>query len=466
VSWYRLYSDAVDNFRSRLPSSKGVAVAFNTNLDGIINLGEDRLGRLLHAHPDISDQAFLGRDSPPGRVDGPLDFLTGLMHFMERGSGGEYMIHDPLAYDWIVSHLPIDEYRMGGNAGIMANALASLGARFVVPNVVQLPQRQAAMFLDRDNILLPIIEGGKVTFSPPRTAAREDRELVHLILEYREGTSFEWKGEWITSPRNNRYIVNADDFNGKIVVDPAFVEGIREKVMQIDKFILTGLHMLKRAYPDGATHLDRLTESLDLVARWKEMNPEMRVHFELADIQDPVIRGDVLSMSSRVADSVGMNEDELQTVTGKRDLLTAGPEAIVDAMSEFTSRYVVGRVLLHSRDFVLSLVEAGYGVDPEVVRDSQMLGVLTSQYRAYTGDFGTPDDLQGLVDPEVLEPAPSGLDLYRRFGSLGEGCGPGVWPRGDAWVVFTPCLLSRTTRNTVGLGDCLAAGSILGEIST
>jgi ADP-dependent phosphofructokinase/glucokinase len=389
------------------------------------------------------------------------------MHFIERGSGGEYMVHDEDTYDWIVSNLPIDDLRMGGNAGIMTNALSMLGARFVIPHAVQLPEVQARLFLDRDNVLLPVKQDGDVAFRSPSTASRPERELVHLILEYKEGTSFAWRDRTMTSPRNNRYIVNADDYNGRIVIDPSFVGGINRKIGEIDKFILTGLHMLKREYPDGVTYLDRLEEALGLVRRWRRRNPGMRVHFELADIQDEVIRGDVLRMACEVSDSVGMNEDELETALGTRELLSSRPEKLVDGMGNFLSRGEIGKLLLHSKDFVVSLIDEEYGVGPEVIRNSHMVGTLCSQYRAFCGDFGSPTQLLDLVGSGSLEASSQGLDMLGRFeDDFGDGVGPGIWEnRGGGWVILTPTLLSVKTLNTVGLGDCLTAGTVLSEIA-
>jgi ADP-dependent phosphofructokinase/glucokinase len=469
MDWIRLYSDAMERFEARLPSSGGLGVAFNTNIDGIVNLEGDRLERFFSSEPEIADEGFRRRTDPPGRIDQPVDFVAGLMHFIERGSGGEYMIHREEVYNWIVDHLPVDHYRMGGNAGIMANALSGLGAKFVIPHAVQLPERQAKLFLDRKNILLPVIADGGLDFASPGTACRPDRELVHLILEFKEGTSFNWRGKEITSPRNNRYIVNADDYNGKIAIDPAFARGIEAKLPEIDRFVLTGLHMLKREYPDGQTHTDRLKEATGLVAGWQRAKESLRVHFEMADIQDEVIRDDVLRMACAVSDSVGMNEDEFEAISGFGNLVSAGAGRMTECMYEFLSEHSLGRLLIHSRDFVMSLLTGDYGVDPSVVRDAQMIGILSSQNRAYSGGFGSPGDLKSLTRSRVLESSPTSLDLYEELASeFGQSDGAGIWSQDlgerEAWVVFTPCLLSKVTLNTVGLGDCLTAGTILAEI--
>jgi len=467
VEWYRLYRESVVNFQSRLPESGGVAVAYNTNIDGIIDLDSERIQRFLESQPEVANDAYDRKDSPPGRVDGPVDFVAGLMHFVERGSGGEYMVHDEDTYDWIVSNLPIDAHRMGGNAGIMANALSMLGARFVIPHAVQMPEAQARLFLDRENVLLPVKEDGGVAFRSPSTASRPERELVHLILEYKEGTSFTWRGSTMASPRNNRYIVNADDYNGRIVIDPSFVGGIDQKIGEIDKFILTGLHMLKREYPDGATYLDRLEEALGLVRGWRSRNPDMRVHFELADIQDEVIRKDVLKMACEVSDSVGMNEDELETALGTGELLSSRPERLVEGMGDFMSRGDIRKLLLHSKDFVVSLITDDYPAGPDVIRGSHMVGTLCSQYRAFCGNFGGQAELLELVDSRSLKASSEGLEMLGRFeGAFGAGRGPGIWEnREGGWIILTPTLLSVKTLNTVGLGDCLTAGTVLSEIA-
>jgi ADP-dependent phosphofructokinase/glucokinase len=466
VDWFELYRGSVKNFQSRLPESGGIAVAYNTNIDGIIDLDGERIQRFLESQSRVANEAYSRKDSPPGRIDDPIDFVAGLMHFVERGSGGEYMVHDEDTYDWIVSNLPIDAHRMGGNAGIMANALSMLGARFVIPHAVQLPESQAKLFLNRDNVLLPVKEDGGVAFRSPSTASRPERELVHLILEYKEGTSFTWRGSTLTSPRNNRYIVNADDYNGRIAIDPSFVGGINQKIGEIDKFILTGLHMLKREYPDGVTYLDRLEEALGLVRGWRGKNPNMHVHFELADIQDEVIREDVLKMACEVSDSVGMNEDELETALGTEELLSSNPEKLVGGMGDFMSRCDIGKLLLHSKDFVVSLISDDYPIRPDVVRNSHMVGTLCSQYRAFCGDFGGPTELLELVNSGSLETSPDGLDMLGSFEeAFGDAQEPGTWENEEGgWIILTPTLLSVKTLNTVGLGDCLTAGTVLSEL--
>jgi ADP-dependent phosphofructokinase/glucokinase len=271
----------------------------------------------------------------------------------------------------------------------------------------------------------------------------------------------------MTSPRNNRYIVNADDYNGRIVIDPSFAGGIDQKIGEIDKFILTGLHMLKREYPDGATYLDRLEDALGLVRGWRDRNHDMRVHFELADIQDEVIRRDVLEMACEISDSVGMNEDELETALGNVELLSSHPERLVEGMGDFMSHHGIGKLLLHSKDFVVSLVSDDYRVGPEVVRDSHMLGTLCSQYRAFCGDFGGSTELLELVDSGSLEATTDGLEMLGRFeDAFGDGLGTGIWENSEGgWIVLTPTLLSVKTLNTVGLGDCLTAGTVLSEIA-
>jgi len=461
--WLDLYSRALDRFCEKLPRSRGVVVAFNTNIDGIINLTDRRLSSLAEKEPDLLKQAYERKDSPPGRIDTPVDFLAGLLHFFERGAGGEYMIYDPSVYDWIVSRLPIDEYRMGGNAGIMANALSRLGARFVIPHAVQLPERQAKLFLDEGRIRLPVIEGGELRFLPPSRVHRPDRELVHLIIEFKEGAVLDVGGRRIRAPRSNRFIANADDFNGRIVIDEAFVKAVDRQIGDVDKFILTGLHMLKRSYDDGVTYLDRLKEVMDHMERWRSMNPEMKVHFELADIQDPLIRRDVVKMACDVADSVGLNEDELGAVTGRPSL--PGIDDIAESMERFLSSYPVGKVLLHSKDFVAAMTTDGYYADPLTVRDSMMVGVLSSQWRAYSGQFGTIEDLRSLLASGAVSPSSQGLEAYSSFESSRgvEEAGIARQGRGVDFL-FIPCLLSEVTRNTVGLGDCLTAGSVLSEI--
>ena len=56
--------------------SGGVAVAYNTNIDGIIDLDGERIQRFFDSQPVVADEAYAQKDSPPGRVDGPIDYLN------------------------------------------------------------------------------------------------------------------------------------------------------------------------------------------------------------------------------------------------------------------------------------------------------------------------------------------------------------------------------------------------------
>ncbi len=465
MDWRASYMEALNRFGSNHPLPRGVGVAFNTNIDGIIHLDGQRIQGLMSQNREISDQAFHNRSQAPDQIKNPVDVMIALLNLLERGAGGEYMVHDRDIYQWLVSSLGIDRFRMGGNAGIMANALSRLGAGFVIPHAVQLPRKQAELFLDEDNILLPVPVDGDVSFAHPAQAARDDEQLVHLILEFKEGTRIRWDGEELQCPRNNRLIINADQYNGRVAVDPAFVKGVERKVRDMDKFILTGLHMLNREYPDGSTHVDRLEEALGYIENWRGMNPDLKVHFELADIRDEAIRGEVLKRTSRISDSIGMNEDELSMILGREDLL-AGPASILEAMMDFQSTYGFAKTMLHSKDFVVSLVSEYYGVSPSAVADAQMVGIASSQNRANSGEFGSVEDLVNLVSSSRLALSRAGEELYRRFSDLGDPVREGIWKLdgGPIHVVMTPCLLSKKTRNTVGLGDCLTAGCVISEI--
>ena len=165
---------------SPVPVGKRVAVGWNSNVDMIVN-GYD----ITKAH-----SLPLPRD-----VDTIMtmeDFFASFAYWFEKGAAAERFVESELLFEEIITLARAQsrrvEYNTGGNAALMATALAG------------------------ENCQCDVLLGGLVgpqleslLSSSIRTVHVQDNagslDAIHLILEYGEGDT--WGN--LTSPRHNRF---------------------------------------------------------------------------------------------------------------------------------------------------------------------------------------------------------------------------------------------------------------------
>ena len=158
--------------------------------------------------------------------------------------------------------LGFDRLQMGGQGGIVANALAVCGVEQVFCHCNSLPELQAQQFLPLNN-LLSFDENGavKAAYKINRTA---DTPLIHWIIEFDKGDEFELDGHKVTCPKANRFIATYDPLNLRLVMDENFVDYVARQ--KLDAVILSGYHALTAA--NGGVEL--IAGSVPVVQSWQE----------------------------------------------------------------------------------------------------------------------------------------------------------------------------------------------------
>jgi ADP-dependent phosphofructokinase/glucokinase len=371
-----------------------------------------------------------------------------------------------------------DRLRMGGQCGIMTNVLALLDLR-VIPNVVELPPIQAEQFTrESGEILIPRLEENKIIFKKPLEAAREnDKIFIHWIFEFDDQFSARINQETIEAPVENRFIATYDDENIKLKTDPAFREGTLEIISEAGTVILSGYHMLQNDYPDGSKPEDYIKETLDLIKSWRERNPELRIHSEIGFVADNRLRRSILDMLAPNLDSIGLNEDELADnlyTLGQRDSLLGiraldAPQVYMGAR-KILEKYGLSRIMIHSREFSLSLTTPNYGIDPRDELYSIMFGSLLAATLAHTGNFPTIKDAEKALRSGELKISEKGLKEHQNLAEmfeieegypnekfLEEG-----FTETNPSLAFTPSILTEP-KATVGMGDTITSASLAGE---
>lgn len=126
---------------------------------------------------------------------------------------------------------------------------------------------------------------------------------------------------------------------------------------------------------------------------------------------------------------------------------------------------------MHTRDFILSLVKPGYGIPSEKEQLALLFGAAVAATRAFTGRFGDLEDVREAIGSAELHLSERGLaehrDLARRLKAEGVDTETflttGIAEMKDHSTVFAVTRIIDNPSSTVGVGDCLVAGILIGE---
>ncbi len=440
-----------------IPGMK-IICAYPVNLDALYDLGEERISRFIQS----ADPSGI-KSEMKGSIRSREDLISSLLYCIQQGSGAEILVESQQLAEEIEASFPWS-FRLGGNAGIMANLLAELGARPIL-NAPALEPRLAALL--HPGVGIPV--SGRL-MEPSLAAERPDlsSEVLHFVFQFKESDRIPSPQGPISAAKDNRFIATYDPVNTRMVSNQDFDAYCQDHIQEIDGAILSGFHLAPR---------DRYREifppRIEQIRSWKEANPNIYIHVEMGSFQSPGIARHFLRLLEK-ADSLGLNEDELETATaeysaiGSSTVLSTVLSTARPKMSQWQERMQkaaglrehlgIFRVSVHTRDYILSIMEEGKITAKEELLSLQK-GADAAAALAATGSA------KGMPPNEVN---PRGLEAQREFCRLGAeaaGVGRGAFHKRDGLVVsLMPSLLAREPRITVGLGDTATAATFVQEL--
>lgn len=336
-----------------------IICAYPVNLDAVYDLEEDSISRFIQGADPRGIKSEL-KDSIKSREE----LISSLLYCIQHGSGAEILVESQQLAEEIEASFPWS-FRLGGNAGIMANLLASLGARPIL-NAPALEPRLAEL-LD-PGVGIPV--SGRL-MQPTQAAERPglSSEVLHFVFQFKESDRIPTPQGTIAAAKDNRFIATYDPVNTRMVSTEDFDAYCQDHIQEIDGAILSGFHLAP---------LDRYREvfppRIEQIRSWKEANPDLFIHVEMGSFQSQKIARHFLSLLEK-ADSLGLNEDELETAAAE---YSATGSSIVSSTALSTSRPEISqwqervqkaarlredlgifRVSVHTRDYILSIMEEG-----------------------------------------------------------------------------------------------------------
>lgn len=113
-----------------------------------------------------------------------------------------------------------------------------------------------------------------------------------------------------------------------------------------------------------------------------------------------------------------------------------------------------------------------FGISPETELNALLFGSSLAAVRAINGIFGTIDDVKKTLESQNLKISKIGLDQHKKLAEKLEEDGiisrksflnEPIAKACDYWIFFVASMITEAPISTVGLGDCLTAGILIGE---
>jgi ADP-dependent phosphofructokinase/glucokinase len=427
-----------------------IICAYPVNIDAVCNIRGEEISRLISSSL-VSNIKIELKDSIGSRED----LLSSLLFCMQQGSGAEILIESQETARQIEESFSW-QFRLGGNAGIMANVLAALGAKPVL-NAPALGPRLAGML--HAGVRVPASEPAEPgqTAGVPKADQEKDQnaktEMVHFVFQFKKGDAIRTGQSEITAPSDNRFIATYDPVNTRLLSSRHFDSYCRENIRKIDGALLSGFHLAP-----FKEYQEIFQQKIAQIKSWKDENPHIFIHAEMGSFQSPEIMHSLLFLLSEIpVDSLGLNEDELAAAEG----LLPGSMPVqwletMQAAQRLRKSLGLFRVAVHNRDYILSVMLQGK-IAPEKELSALQSGAGGAAALAATGLLaGEPPGEVNTVGLEAKEE-------FCRNGATASGRGAFLH-LGEEIISLMPSLVARKPKITVGLGDTATATVFFQEL--
>ena len=383
---------------------KGFIVGFNLNLDAIVHVNNELLDELKGS-----------------------EIYEDLCRSINEGVGHEISASEATIF--LLSRV-FEAYnarfRLGGNGGIIANTIATLGESPVILNAPHLSARVVEQ-LNSDGIRIPLRSSHGIELLDPVSALSMrggSDELIHFVFEFETE-----KGG------KERFIVNGG-LEREVEIDPAFAEISAREAKRMKGAVISGFHLL----PDEMCE-DKISEVARLLEAWKRENPDLFTHCELGAFRNFRLAHRLLEEFRGMLESVGMNGEELLGLSGVHSP-DVNPDTIFEKAQELLGLYEPGLVVVHTERFMAGVMRDG-GYDPGAFADSLDFGARVAAAYIMKGKF-----------PDI-----------REISAVLGGCKPTserVIEKRDGFVCITTGVYPLPSLvQAVGRGDVFTGGYVL-----
>lgn len=453
--------------------------AFNPNVDVLTCIDNSWLKQLMEKNPDL-DIARV-REISVEKLESITtreDFIAVLLDRLTSGKS-LFMVNDnPEFFTWLEKQFPDRQYRLGGQAGIMANQLAALNARSVLYSPILSPMQAEVM---RPEIRFPCIEDNELVLKPIRNAVRPaDPTRSPWVVEYAKGEEFDFGFTRVITPRANRLIISRRIKGLGMNFTRDFYPYLPRLGRMIDVALVAGYHLGGPDPADRAVMRTYFRESARALGLLREENPKSKIHLEYVPMKEADMEVEMLSTLTAEVDSFGINETEIKTVLalfGEEELARDIKEnerayALYRGGLALMRRFKVERVHIHNLGYYVVVLHKPYHADPVQVRQACLYGSSVNAHRALNGGYVTADAVRDVAEMPLSDIGLHQLEEFARevgrkeatIAGVEEFTESGIIEFPDHYVVVVPTHVVPNPVATVGMGDTISSSSYAMEV--
>ncbi|WP_421920028.1 ADP-dependent glucokinase/phosphofructokinase [Marinifilum sp.] len=470
TKWLKNYCTAPDQL-DRMGEVKGLISAFNANVDAVIKVRGKDIEKLVESNGLDTNLILSEKEKAISKNE---DAIRGILHCFKGGIAEEWLIEEVDVFYWLNKQVGYDKLQMGGQGGIVANAMAVCGVQNVYVHCASAPKEQAQLFLDLPNLLTTDEKGELQQASlVDRT---NDNALIHWIIEFEKGDSLTIGNETCICPKANRFIATYDPLNFKLYIDDNFSKRMMKEDINPQYIILSGYQMLSETLADGTNGVERIDLSKSLIAEWRKSCADSLLHLEVASTQDKLVRKYLIESLVQDVDSIGFNERELIDI-----LEVIGEEELAEECNQETnaSNLFKGmlkvyeytkctRMQLHMYGLYVTLQQKDFKISPLQNRNGMQLASMVAAAKAGTGAINSKDVLMWAKGNEVSD---RGLnELYGLSNTVRDIFGEndflstGIFSNEVIELIAVPTILIEKPVSLVGMGDTISSVSLVAAV--
>ena len=447
--WAKKYQ-AVPAQLEKVKKVTSVATAFNTNIDAVVKISGKQLKKLLERHK-ISETELQNIKLTSFRE--PKDALIAIVKCFEKGIAEEWTTTDINVYQWLKKEIGYDRLQMGGQGGIIANAMALLGIKKVITHTNSHPELQAKQFLDLDNLLA---FDGNGQLKKATDICRDEPPMIHWIIEFDKGDNFSLGDTTFVCPKSNRFIATYDPLNMNLAVNRHFTVYLNSH---------KGFHPLLKEN----NGLKLIKDIVPVIKKWQKANPKMIVHLEVASTQDKAVRKAIIDDIAPISQSIGLNEREtldLLNVLGKKALAQKIEKKMTacnlfEALLFLKNKLKTPRIQLHMFGLYMTLQDKSFPRLAKMNLKGMMTAAVVASSKAANGALTKYQDLTKTLGQNVSEVGLKELTALAEKLKAPELLTTGICAVGDYTLSATPTILVDKPKTLVGMGDTISSVSLI-----
>ena len=467
--WKNSYLEALKLIDTNNILPKGVILGFNVNIDKIIKISPEILSNIPQT---AKIEAGLSDNHRLTKITNIEELLICLLQSICEGKADEVLINSDQVAIWIEENFVISRTVMGGQAGIMANLLKEIK---VNPVLLSTPLSSPNL----NKLLNPSIIDPTANYDTFQSKSEKRATIIepitHYVFEFSVG-KYAVANKIINCERPNRFIGSYDKINSLLMLSEEFRKYSVNNISDYDLCIIAGFHLIDLEIHTSKSYAEIFDPVLSLIRKWKEINPSLIVHLELAATRNGDLKHAIIDSLFSVVDSIGLNEQELVSFLHCiNKSLAVSIHSNMSSVNLFRGIYTIFskyphlRLHLHYLDYFLLLSPLVPEESIFIRKNSLIVSSLFAAAKAKSGNLGHRVDTK-LIDYSIskkgLEELQN-LEIHLKDEWNGDNSliNNGYIQTHSFPIFGIPTIVVPFPEHLVGLGDTISLMSILYEIN-